>query len=203
MAPWLLRERGERVGITAGRSGAVVVAQRFGSALNLNLHFHALVLDGVYASTSPFSRPVFQRAEPLTDQDVVEITTRLHRRILRYLTWLAADFLRPSRRKTRSSSTSRSSAITSTTGRAPRRAPASSSSSRSSTTANACTRRSAIARRRSSRLCRSPSDIAIVDGTPGLPRTNMASRGISGSAHAHEMALAMTRSELVAALHKL
>ena len=63
-----------------------MVAQRFGSALNLNLHFHALVLDGVYSSASPLARPVFQRAKPLTDQDVVALTTRLHRRILRYLT---------------------------------------------------------------------------------------------------------------------
>jgi hypothetical protein len=30
------------VGITAGRPGAVLVAQRFGSALNLNLHFQAI-----------------------------------------------------------------------------------------------------------------------------------------------------------------
>jgi hypothetical protein len=80
-----LRERAESAGILASRSGAVVVAQRFGSALNLNLHFHALVLDGVYQSASPFERPAFQRAEPLTDQDVVQITTRLQRRILRYL----------------------------------------------------------------------------------------------------------------------
>jgi len=80
-----LRERAESAG-SAGRPGAVVVAQRFGSALNLNLHFHALVLDGVYSSASPFSQPIFQRAEPLTDQDVVDVTTRLHRRILRYLT---------------------------------------------------------------------------------------------------------------------
>ena len=65
-----LRKRAESAGISAGRSGAVVVAQRFGSALNLNLHSHALVLDGVYSSASPFSRPIFQRAEPLTDQDV-------------------------------------------------------------------------------------------------------------------------------------
>jgi hypothetical protein len=43
------------------------------------------VLDGVYSSASPFSRPIFQRAEPLTDQDVIEVTTRLHRRILCYL----------------------------------------------------------------------------------------------------------------------
>jgi len=49
-----------------GRSGAVVVAQRFGSALNLNLHFHALVLDGVYASPDPFTRPVFHPASPPT-----------------------------------------------------------------------------------------------------------------------------------------
>ncbi|NOT31852.1 MAG: hypothetical protein HOP15_15510 [Planctomycetes bacterium] len=81
-----LGERAESAGITAGRTGAVVVAQRFGSAINLNLYFQALVLDGVYSSAGPFSRPVFQRAEPLTDQHVVEITTRLHRRILRYLT---------------------------------------------------------------------------------------------------------------------
>ena len=30
-----------------GRGGAVVQIQRFGSPLNLNVHFHALVLDGV------------------------------------------------------------------------------------------------------------------------------------------------------------
>lgn len=33
----------------AGRGGAVVVLQRFGGALNLNVHLHALVLDGVFA----------------------------------------------------------------------------------------------------------------------------------------------------------
>lgn len=81
-----LKERAESAGICAGRSGAVVVAQRFGSALNLNLHFHALALDGVYSSASPYSRPVFQRAELLSDQDVIEVTKRLYRRILRYLT---------------------------------------------------------------------------------------------------------------------
>jgi hypothetical protein len=30
------------------RTGAVTLIQRFGSALNLNLHFHMLFLDGVY-----------------------------------------------------------------------------------------------------------------------------------------------------------
>ena len=30
------------------RTGAVTLIQRFGSALNLNIHFHMLFLDGVY-----------------------------------------------------------------------------------------------------------------------------------------------------------
>ena len=32
-----------------GRTGSITVIQRFGGALNLNLHFHILVLDGLYA----------------------------------------------------------------------------------------------------------------------------------------------------------
>jgi hypothetical protein len=80
-----LCERAASTGVQNGRSGAVVVAQRFGGALNLNLHFHVLVLDGVYTSAGPLARPVFHEAPPLTDQDVVELTATLHRRILRYL----------------------------------------------------------------------------------------------------------------------
>jgi hypothetical protein len=44
-----LRARARRRGIRGGRWGAVAIVQRFGSALNLNVHIHALVLDGVYA----------------------------------------------------------------------------------------------------------------------------------------------------------
>jgi Putative transposase len=33
---------------TASTAGAVTLIQRFGSALNLNIHFHMLFLDGVY-----------------------------------------------------------------------------------------------------------------------------------------------------------
>ena len=58
---------------------------RFGSALNLNLHFHALVLDGVYASPEPLTRPRFHPAEPLSDRDVEDVTVLLHRRIRRHL----------------------------------------------------------------------------------------------------------------------
>jgi hypothetical protein len=48
-----------------GRTDAVTLIQRFGSALNLNVHFHMLFLDGAYLTgTSP---PVFRRvAAPTT-----------------------------------------------------------------------------------------------------------------------------------------
>ena len=43
-----LRRRARGEGIAGGRSGAVTIVQRFGGALNLNVHLHALVLDGVF-----------------------------------------------------------------------------------------------------------------------------------------------------------
>ena len=44
-----LRRRARRQwGLPAEQCGAVSFIQRFGSALNLNVHFHTLVLDGVY-----------------------------------------------------------------------------------------------------------------------------------------------------------
>jgi len=43
-----------------GHTGAVTLIQRFGSALNLNIHFHMLLLDGVYltdGANSPSRSP--------------------------------------------------------------------------------------------------------------------------------------------------
>ena len=44
-----LRRRAQLDDVADGRGGAVAVLQRFGGALNLNVHIHALVLDGVCA----------------------------------------------------------------------------------------------------------------------------------------------------------
>jgi hypothetical protein len=43
-----LHARARDGGVGAGRGGAVAVIQRFGGALNPNVHIHALVLDGVF-----------------------------------------------------------------------------------------------------------------------------------------------------------
>jgi len=45
-------------------TGAVTLIQRFGSAANLNIHLHCLVLDGVYRRTG--GEPVFQEARAPT-----------------------------------------------------------------------------------------------------------------------------------------
>ena len=78
-----LERRARRAGFPDARGGAVVHAQRFGSALNLNLHFHALVLDGVFVDHA--GTPVFHEAPPLTDEDVARLTKTLHDRVLRHL----------------------------------------------------------------------------------------------------------------------
>ena len=54
------------------RSGAVIVVQRFGGALNLNVHLHALVLDGVFARTGD-GRLRFHRAAAPTTADIADV----------------------------------------------------------------------------------------------------------------------------------
>lgn len=63
-----LVQRARERGLRGGRTGSVTVVQRFGSALNLNVHFHALVLDGVYVRETDGLR--FHRDLPPANDDV-------------------------------------------------------------------------------------------------------------------------------------
>jgi Putative transposase len=47
------RQRTMRCGTADGRTGTLTVIQRFGGGLNLNVHFHTLVLDGVVTGPVP------------------------------------------------------------------------------------------------------------------------------------------------------
>jgi hypothetical protein len=71
-----------RSGLESARTGAVNVVQRFASALNLNVHFHALVLDGVYTCESPWADPVFHPLAPPTDEDVANLCRTIRNRVL-------------------------------------------------------------------------------------------------------------------------
>jgi hypothetical protein len=46
------RRRARRAGAVGPRAGAVTFVQRFGGALNLNVHFHCVIPDGVFVRDS-------------------------------------------------------------------------------------------------------------------------------------------------------
>jgi hypothetical protein len=58
--------------------------QRFGDALNLNVHFHSLVLDGVYES-KPYEPPRFHPLPSPDDAEVARVVGQVARRIARLL----------------------------------------------------------------------------------------------------------------------
>ena len=70
-------------GHARGRAGAVNQIQRYGSALNANTHFHALVLDGVYTLPSALAVPTFHPATRITDAEVAELLKVIQSRVLR------------------------------------------------------------------------------------------------------------------------
>jgi hypothetical protein len=49
------RREAKRKGLVGGETGVVTSVQRFGGALNLHVHFHTLVLDGVFVTSSSAS----------------------------------------------------------------------------------------------------------------------------------------------------
>src|SRR5207244_2109901 len=85
------RKRARRAGIKLPRahgSGAITFVQRFGSALQLALHFHTLLPDGVFVPPpggDPEARPRFQRIDPPTDEDVEHLLKTIMRRVVRLL----------------------------------------------------------------------------------------------------------------------
>jgi hypothetical protein len=66
--------------------GSVTFIQRFGSALNLNLHFHCVFLEGVYLERTDEGRtPHFLAGEPPTDGDITTVLQKISRRVIRKL----------------------------------------------------------------------------------------------------------------------
>ena len=66
--------------------GSVTFIQRFGSALNLNLHFHCVFMEGVYLDrTDEGRKPRFLAGEPPTDGDITTVLQKISRRVIRKL----------------------------------------------------------------------------------------------------------------------
>ncbi len=66
------------------QTGAVTLIQRFGSALNLNVHFHMLFLDGVYTETK-HGRTRFQRTNGPEQQELKELVHTISHRVAGFL----------------------------------------------------------------------------------------------------------------------
>jgi hypothetical protein len=65
---------------TTGETGAVTLMQRFGSALNLNVHLHLLFLDGVYLADGA-SPPVFRHVAAPGASDLQELVEQIAARV--------------------------------------------------------------------------------------------------------------------------
>jgi hypothetical protein len=78
------RRRGWRHGWTDPRTGTVTAIQRFGGGLNLHVHYHTLVLDGVFVREEA-GEAVFHPLPPPTDADVARSLGTIARRVRRLL----------------------------------------------------------------------------------------------------------------------
>ena len=68
-----------------GHSGAVMLIQRFGSAANLNIHLHCLVLDGVYRRSAD-GTPEFVEVAVPTVEALQAVLHRIITRLMKLLT---------------------------------------------------------------------------------------------------------------------
>jgi hypothetical protein len=62
------RRQARRQGLSGGETGMVTSVQRFGGALNLHVHFHTLVLDGVFARGADGTNTSDDVVGPLSDR---------------------------------------------------------------------------------------------------------------------------------------
>ncbi len=91
-----LIQRADLTRAAGARTGAVTVVQRFGSALNLNVHLHMLIPDGVY--TCDGCTPHFLEVSAPSPESLERLTAQIVRRVYRRLVadgWLIADESQP------------------------------------------------------------------------------------------------------------
>jgi hypothetical protein len=93
IAGWLADQAS--VGRATAQCGAVTLIQRFGSALNLNVHFHILMLDGVYGPVAAQpAKPRLRRARAPTSAQLTQLADKIAHRVCRHLArkgWLEGE----------------------------------------------------------------------------------------------------------------
>jgi len=76
----------KKAGLThkTAKTGGITLIQRFGSALNLNVHFHMLLLDGVY-TTNRHGKRRFQYVSTTLSDELTHLVHTISHRIARFL----------------------------------------------------------------------------------------------------------------------
>ena len=82
ISSWYKR-RSRRPPFSDYQTGAITFVQRFGSSLNMNLHFHTLFLDGVYRNDS--QQPAFIKASKPKDEEIKKLSEKLSSAIIKML----------------------------------------------------------------------------------------------------------------------
>jgi len=67
------------------KSGAVTLIQRFGGSINLNVHFHQLAIDGVYAVNENNEPRIFHPIAAPTKPELASVLLEIINKITRYL----------------------------------------------------------------------------------------------------------------------
>ncbi len=80
----IVAEQRKAVGKAGAEAGAITFVQRFGGSLNLNVHFHVVVIDGVFTFDAD-GRARFHEARPPTPEQIDRVARRTYDRALRWL----------------------------------------------------------------------------------------------------------------------
>ena len=80
----IFAEQRAHAGVKTAECGAVTHIQRFGGSLNLNCHYHVLVLNGVYVR-SPSATLSFRPCPPPSRDAIERVARRVHDRAVRWL----------------------------------------------------------------------------------------------------------------------
>ena len=79
------RREARRAGVAGGgETGIATTLQRFGGAVNLHLHAHTLVIDGVFAPTADGAL-AFHPAAPPTPDALRRVVAHVRRRVVKVL----------------------------------------------------------------------------------------------------------------------
>jgi hypothetical protein len=70
-------KRARKLGIKQSQSGSLTLVQRFGDAIRLNIHFHILMIEGVYEDRS--GQAIFHKLSPPSDKDVAAILQKVQK----------------------------------------------------------------------------------------------------------------------------